>query len=464
MNETAHPFELDDVQLQDAHDTLHASIVPIVFVPGVMGTRLDIPGGSDWDPDYTPSMAGWLACSARAARIDLSVTLTPHVTVIRELSNYTAGQDAQSVIRGDRELLEVAARFGRATPDEAIALYEDRGWGGLAWDFYGSILRYLEKHFNHPNHGATGIHPVYAYGYDWRKSNSVSAAGLVRRVDAILEEWPGATKVLIVTHSMGGLVARYACARRGLSSRVVGVVHVVQPSNGAIAAYRRFFTGCVGEFDNDGDWSLNNILGDTWWKYLAYLSGLPGPMQLMPNHRYHLGGDRGLGLSTANWLTTDPPVDLSDIYTVYAGTETPGVVRQYSELPWIGWALGPISAIWDSEILPELRTRIVEARTFHTRLGAGAHPRTYVVFTNELQTDDHVDWTQTEESDRFVQSRVGDGTVPSKSAACPGMTGVIEVTEFSGGAHMGHSEVFKNESINDRIHRYINALLATEAP
>lgn len=446
------------------HDTLHTALVPIVFIPGVMGSRLDIPGGSDWDPDYTPSMAGWLACSARAARIDLSVTLKPNVKVIKKLSNYTAGQDAQGEIKKDKELLEVATRFGKKTPDEAISLYEARGWGGLSWEFYGPILRYLEKRFNHPNHNAMGIHPVYAYGYDWRKSNAVSAQGLVERVGQIKDEWPDAKKVLIVTHSMGGLVARYACANLGLSKDVVGVVHVVQPANGAIPAYRRFFTGCVEQFDNDGEWTVNNILGDTWWKYLAYLSGLPGPMQLLPNHRYHLGDGKPFTLSTAAWLKTQPQVELSDIYSVYAGTQTPGIVRQDDELPMFGWALGPISAIWNSEILPELRTRIAEAKAFHAELGDGAHPKTYAIFTNGLKTDDYVDWTKTEESDRFMQKQTGDGTVPSKSGACLGLKGLIDSTQFTGGAHLGHSEVFQNEKINDKVHQYVYALLAAESP
>lgn len=446
------------------YDTLHTALVPIVFIPGVMGSRLDIPGGSDWDPDYTPSMAGWLACSARAARIDLSVTLKPNVTVIKKLSDYSAGVDAQGVMKEDKELMEVAVRFGKKTPDEAIALYENRGWGGLAWDFYGSILCYLEKHLNHPRHNATGIHPVYGFGYDWRKSNATSAEALVKRVDAILKEWPGAKKVLIVTHSMGGLVARYACAKLGLSSKVVGVVHTVQPSNGAVAAYRRFFTGCVEQFDNDGDSKLNTILGNTWWKYLAYLSGLQGPMQLMPNHRYTDGDAGKFSLSESNWLKTKPPVDLSDIYSVYARTEVPGIVRQKSELPWFGNALGPISEIWDSEILPELRKRIAEAKTFHAELGNGAHPKTYAIFTNGLLTDDFVDWTKSDEQNRYVQRRTGDGTVPSKSGACLGMQGVIARAQLTGGAHLGHSEVFQNEKINDTVRDYVHALLATEAP
>jgi pimeloyl-ACP methyl ester carboxylesterase len=464
MDAFAHKHEVGESGAPKTHDTLHTAIVPIVFIPGVMGSRLDIPGGSDWDPDYTPSMAGWAGCSARAARIDLSVTLKPNVTVIKELSDYTLGTDAQGIMEEDKELMQVAARFGKKETEDAIALYEDRGWGGLAWDFYGPILCYLEKHLNHPNHNGTGIHPVYAYGYDWRKSNAVSADGLVKRVAAILAEWPGAKKVLIVSHSMGGLVTRYACDTLGLSRDVVGVVHVVQPANGAIPAYRRFFTGCIDELDNDGDSTLNNILGSTWWKYLAYLSGLPGPMQLMPNQLYHQGGDSGFPLSTANWLKTEPQVELSDIYTVYSGTQVPGIVRQKSEMPTWGYQIRFIYDIWDTEILPELRTRLAEAKAFHTTLGSGAHPKTYALFSNGLLTDDLVDWTKTEMSDRFIQKKSGDGTVPSKSGACLGLKGLIESAQFTGGAHLGHSEVFKNAYVNDKVLEYLYALLATEAP
>ena len=66
------------------HDTLHTALVPIVFIPGVMGTRLDIPGGSDWDPDYTPSMAGWLAC---ATVIFAPVSLASKATVFTATSS-----------------------------------------------------------------------------------------------------------------------------------------------------------------------------------------------------------------------------------------------------------------------------------------------------------------------------------------------------------------------------------------
>ena len=276
------------------YDTVSSSLVPIVFVPGVMGTRLDIPGGSDWDPDYAPSMAGWLACSVRAGRKDLSVKMKPNANVIRKLSSYSytpGSMDAKSAIQDDSEMVDVAKAAG-ADADDIAPLYETRGWGGLAWGFYGSILMYLEKAFNHPKYNPNGRHPVYAFGYDWRKSNSVAASSLVSRVNSVLSS-AGADQVILVTHSMGGLVARYACAQLGLNDKVMGVVHTVQPSNGAAVCYRRFATGADPDIEPEPG-AIDRILGNLWWKYTAYMSGLSGPVQLLPNQRYHLNARPGV--------------------------------------------------------------------------------------------------------------------------------------------------------------------------
>lgn len=50
-------------------------------------------------------------------------------------------------------------------------------------------------------------------------------------------------KVIIVTHSMGGLVARSACVLHGAEGKVLGVIHGVQPSVGSPAAYWRMKAG-----------------------------------------------------------------------------------------------------------------------------------------------------------------------------------------------------------------------------
>ena len=92
----------------------------------------------------------------------------------------------------------------------------------------------------------------------------------------------GADRVAIVTHSMGGLVARAAClVNPALAERIAVVVHVCQPSAGAVVLYRRLFTGLVRGLDGGGgiaDRVFRLLLGSDQATFLANMSGLPGPM------------------------------------------------------------------------------------------------------------------------------------------------------------------------------------------
>src|SRR5439155_4638547 len=74
--------------------------------------------------------------------------------------------------------------------------------------------------------------------------DSAQMAGekLKARVAKIKAENPRCKKVILVTHSMGGLVARSACSG-GLAGDVLAVVHTVQPVTGAPAAYWRMKSG-----------------------------------------------------------------------------------------------------------------------------------------------------------------------------------------------------------------------------
>jgi hypothetical protein len=65
-----------------------------------------------------------------------------------------------------------------------------------------------------------------------------------------------------------------------LNDEVAGVIHVVQPSSGAPAAYQRFFTGVVRALDGG-----LVLLGNEGYKFTEIVSGLPGPLQLIPFHK-----------------------------------------------------------------------------------------------------------------------------------------------------------------------------------
>ena len=436
-------------------DTINTTYVPIVFVPGIMGSRLRIDDW-DWDPDDGLEMLRkWLARSVDKCRRHLSVKEYPDATVLQELSNFRlpGRQNAKRAISKDAHLKDLAEREKL----DPVALYEARGWGGLAWDPYGPVLRDLEVAFNHPSQSPGGRHPVYAFGYDWRQRNENSAGGLARRVDDVLRREQGATQVILVTHSMGGLVARHACKMGGLADRVLGAVYNAQPFHGAIAAYRRFFTGCTPDY-NDGDIPFTMILGNEWWKYAAQLSGVPGAMQLLPTHRYHaqVPATTPLPESTPQWLITSPVVDLATIYAVYAGTSEPGILRPATQLP--RKVDSEIKRIWDSDIVPQLRDGISVAQAFHKDLENEDRPPVYVVYSNGLTTDEWTNWAAPEDR-RYRQTDTGDGTVPSLSAAGRGLPAVKDRTMMHGHDHLGHAEVFKSPAFREQVRRYVRGIL-----
>lgn len=162
---------------------------------------------------------------------------------------------------------------------------EPQKWGLRA--FESLTVGHLEKHAQH-------YFPVYAVGYNWLEDCEQSSQRLEKRVLEIIEFWTKTKrrcdKVILVTHSMGGLVAR-ACAKR-IPDKIAGVIHGVMPAFGAPAAYRRMACGTEssspdnGPVDNLSASRLAVILGETTEKTTAVLATSPGALQLLPNHLY----------------------------------------------------------------------------------------------------------------------------------------------------------------------------------
>lgn len=304
--------------------------IPVIFLPGVMGTLLvnKETGDTVWYPPNTDRflstfgavsiVSGWFAKAAsREKRFDPTIaTVNPNGPV------------------------DVAGC--EVTEEEA----RRRGWGALHRTSYSQALAWLDHQLNHPMmsgepvgawhsgdpdgkaftfkallgtdpaaFGASGSgtaidagsdefkhfsryrFPVYAIGYNWLQSNLDSGKDALNGSNFVDPKTKKVTRIMgikeicienkvdkaiIVTHSMGGLVARMASQLLDGANSIYGVIHGVQPATGAPLAAKRFRTGGEG-FVNQ------SLMGRNDAEFMAVSANAPGPLELTPMPDYHNG-------------------------------------------------------------------------------------------------------------------------------------------------------------------------------
>ncbi len=448
----------------DSKDTLNTKIVPVIVVPGVMGTRVSMTGrGSpDWDPDTDAQMLSWANTDSIAKQRFLDPTSADGKgTIIQEFSSTARSDlrrsDLAAVAARDRPAVLPPKITGRSNATavadaEFLKFYKERGWPGVAWGFYGNLLMTLEKNLNSAKGrtGGTLLNPVYASGYDWRKGNLENGARLSTEIDRILARHPNARQVLVVTHSMGGLVTRASLP--STEGKILGVIHCVIPTDGAAVAYRRFQSGATVPFDAPqgdsppikekiGARVLNKIMGPDPVSYALVQCVLRGPVELLPSNDY-----RSVFLETTNFGTN---LDMGDVYRIYALESPPGIVPKLGAPNVEGFS-------WNDKDAASLRARIDGARKLQATLGRRYHPNTVVLFGDDLRTDTNFNWNlgvvnkvdgiddlklkitqdgfdpNPDSPGKFLR---GDGTVPAVSARVPSAPAGSPRVGISGAEH-----------------------------
>lgn len=135
--------------------------------------------------------------------------------------------------------------------------------------------------------------PVHAMGYNWLRSNRESGIVVAERIEKLIRDYKSkgyqCQKVIIVTHSMGGLVARAVVHPKmgNLEEKVLGVVHGVMPAMGAAAAYKRM--RCGFEEGRLGIAPAPKVLGNFGSEVTAVLGNAPGGLELLPSKEYGNG-------------------------------------------------------------------------------------------------------------------------------------------------------------------------------
>lgn len=209
--------------------------------------------------------------------------------------------------------------------------------------------------------------PVYACGYNWLDSNAAAANRLRSRINSIIAanntNGRKCEQVIIVTHSMGGLVARCCALLSGMQSKIAGVVHGVMPATGAPVAYRRCKIGMRDESRIAG-----MVIGSNGQEVTAVFAQAPGALQLLPTTEYRrewLKINDEAGRNVASLPKSDP---YSEIYL--RRDRWWGLVRP----EWLAPIEGrPIT--WD-----RYAANVQLARDFHNLIKGRYHERTYVYY------------------------------------------------------------------------------------
>ncbi|WP_173073234.1 lipase family alpha/beta hydrolase [Phytohabitans rumicis] len=164
--------------------------------------------------------------------------------------------------------------------------------------------------------------PVVDFAYDWRLPVAHNAGLLAERVHHELRRWHAhpahdvarrvhpdgrPARVVIVAHSMGGLLARYLSTIPGATDDIRAVVTLGTPFYGSVKAAVLLNAGRGAPFPSHRPWSQAlRPAADEGLRRLA--ASLPGVHDLLPTYRCVNDGRRGQRLDhdTAVALGADP--------------------------------------------------------------------------------------------------------------------------------------------------------------
>ncbi|HEY0489521.1 MAG TPA: hypothetical protein VGD30_08425 [Telluria sp.] len=343
-------------KIAQVHSLLPRRVLPIIFLPGIMGSNLRMKperqqdmgreNNIAWRPDSLDQSRVLLEASAATRQLQLDPNLT-EVDEYDPVTNPTG--NAHETADERHEDVEIKLWYTLGVGIDTPLLMDDpftakqrklkdqkareRGWGEVFFDSYQELLEMCEQRLNTAFVGGKLNRwwrqivnvppadwqanaqpplmpldektlkqavkdcwfPVHAMGYNWLQSNGESARRIAKRINLLIKRYEQqgyqCEKVIVVTHSMGGLVARALIhpAIGNLSDKVLGIVHGVMPATGAGAAYKRMRCG----FEDPGLNSTSpkasitaKVLGNFGSEVTAVLGNAQGGLELLPSKAY----------------------------------------------------------------------------------------------------------------------------------------------------------------------------------
>ncbi len=210
---------------------------PVIFIPGILGSRI--------------------VCDTGELYFPIPPVGKPNFS------------DMLLNIDGESDQNTTPCNASATTPPGELGLLTSVG----PKDVYGGMFKFLKS---------IGTNGVYAYPYDWRRSVPAAEVGLEKLVNEVLKE-TGAKHVVLVAHSMGGLVTQDYINTGQNAENVSRAVTIGTPYWGAPKSLIALLNGRSNEFTTEGldlmfgeaalQYAVRNYLGLFW----LYPSAAYGP-------------------------------------------------------------------------------------------------------------------------------------------------------------------------------------------
>lgn len=263
---------------------------------------------------------------------------------------------------------------------------------------YSRLLRLLGDDFKYavdPPAGTQADRIAFTFAYDWRQNNRMSGKQLGDAVRAWHAQYPG-HQIWLMGHSNGGIVARWFIEKEGGQDLVDRLILLASPWDGAAKGLYALLNG----FDMFLRWGFDpaNIGART----REVLRTFPNIYSLLPQARAFVQGPNAQSLD-----------------------------------PFQGDA-------WLHE--PDDYALLADGKQFNVELGSTLSVETLAFFGRKLLTTTgvrvHVDANQQWSDFEWVQTELGDGTVPEYSASYPHARSNLPVVAE-------HGSVYTNSALQE---------------
>lgn len=454
-------------------------VIPIIFLPGIMGSNLrmskaltakvDEENDIAWRPDTLGATtiftkvrtASFLTPEERQMKLDPDETEVDYYQFTENQGRFEpSGDKTQNSDNRHSNVPDSLRNIGLLTTDRAawgaskekqrtgVATAAQkarwRGWSEIGFNDYRDALEILEDRLHritdpyyaqishNPlhkvwtsgqdyNRAVTGVqlakwgasngnvleesevlrianclYPVHAMGYNWLQSNAISARKTSMRIRELIKSYQNhgqkCDKVILVTHSMGGILARALIHPEmgGLNDVVLGIYHSVQPVHGAGAAYKRVRSGVKGNSP------AAMVIGNTGQDVTAVFANASGPLELLPNPTYAQGwlkvvdqNDKVLAQlptntnDTSGQPGTSNAIQKSGVSLMEIYLQGDGKWWRLFNKDWINPAGKKYikTSSWEM-----MQKRVLDAQNFHDKIKDTFHANTYASYGTDTTT------------------------------------------------------------------------------